>query len=251
MNLSNTLILFDLVGTLIETAGGPAGVGSAYARMAARHGVAVDPSLLDAAFRAEFHPLRLGEGRAGRGADLVDRERAHWRLIVERVFARSGALDALAPEAFGRLFDDLFAHFASAAAWAPFPDAAPALDALERQGARLGLVTNFDSRVFALLESLGWRERFDPVVIPALAGASKPDPVIFKSALERAGVSAASAVYVGDLPEDDVEGALGAGIHPVLVDRGGRHRDRSGASRIGSLAELDALLAALTAGRVR
>ena len=237
-----TLVLFDLVGTLVAASGGSEGVGTNYATMAARFGVIANPSALDAAFRAEFRPLRLAKDVAESRAEGSARERSHWHAIVKRVFARVGQASAFSPEAFESFFDMLYGHFATASAWSVFGDVEAALARLERRGVRLGLLTNFDTRVFALVASLGWASRFDPIVIPALVGAAKPDPAIFRAALERAGADASSAMYVGDLPEDDVEGAVGAGLRPVLIDREDRYADRPGVVRIASLLELDGLV---------
>src|SRR5262245_56249570 len=52
-------------------------------------------------------------------------------------------------------------------------------------------------------------------------GVEKPDPRIFRLALERAGVRAEEAVYVGDLYSVDVLGARAAGLSAVLLDPGG------------------------------
>jgi putative hydrolase of the HAD superfamily len=56
-------------------------------------------------------------------------------------------------------------------------------------------------------------------VISAEAGVRKPSEGIFRLALEKAGVRPEEAVHVGDLPEEDGEGARRAGLRPVLIDR--------------------------------
>ena len=53
-----------------------------------------------------------------------------------------------------------------------------------------------------------------------MVGVEKPDPRIFHLALERAGVAAAEAVYVGDLYSVDVVGARAAGLSAILMDPG-------------------------------
>ena len=52
-------------------------------------------------------------------------------------------------------------------------------------------------------------------------GVEKPDRRIFDLALERAGIAAAEAAYIGDLYTIDVRGAGAAGLRPVLLDPGG------------------------------
>jgi HAD superfamily hydrolase (TIGR01509 family) len=79
------------------------------------------------------------------------------------------------------------------------------------------MVSNFDHRLPAVLEALGLAPLLDVVVLPADAGAAKPDPRIFQLALARLGVAAAEALYVGDDAEDDVAGATAAGLRAVDV----------------------------------
>ena len=57
----------------------------------------------------------------------------------------------------------------------------------------------------------------------------KPDPRIYRLALERAGVDAGEAAYVGDNPEFDVDPPAALGMFPVLIDRRERHIDHAGA----------------------
>jgi len=69
-------------------------------------------------------------------------------------------------------------------------------------------------------------------------GASKPDPQMFRAALEQAGVEAAAAVHVGDQIETDIEGARRAGINPILIDRHSAATDYDTCPRITTLDEL-------------
>jgi putative hydrolase of the HAD superfamily len=74
-------------------------------------------------------------------------------------------------------------------------------------------------------------------VISGVEGVEKPDPRIFRLALERAGTKPAESVYVGDSPAFDIEPARGVGMFAVLLDRRGRHPDHPG-PRITFLEEL-------------
>ena len=60
------------------------------------------------------------------------------------------------------------------------------------------------------------RGALDGAVASAEVGAAKPDPAIFARALALAGVRAEEAWHVGDSVDADVEGALAAGLRPVL-----------------------------------
>jgi putative hydrolase of the HAD superfamily len=120
----------------------------------------------------------------------------------------------------------------------PWEDAAAALVQLREAGLRLVVVSNWDCSLPEVLDGIGLGALVDAVVTSAVVGAAKPDARIFEAALEAAGCAAGQAVHVGDSPEDDVMGAIGAGLRGVLLDRGGT-RDTA---TVTSLSELPSLL---------
>jgi putative hydrolase of the HAD superfamily len=86
----------------------------------------------------------------------------------------------------------------------------------------VGLVTNGPAEVQrAKISLLGLESEIDFAVISGEVGVEKPDPAIFEIALERGGASAAEAIYIGDSPEYDIEGARNAGIPYVWMNRTG------------------------------
>jgi putative hydrolase of the HAD superfamily len=113
-----------------------------------------------------------------------------------------------------------------------YPDVAPALRDLRDGGLRLVAVSNWDCSLPSVLERCGLGELLDGAVSSAVAGARKPDPAIFRPALELAGCAPDEAVHVGDTPEEDVEGARAAGIRPLLIDRDGDAGDISSLTEI-------------------
>jgi HAD superfamily hydrolase (TIGR01509 family) len=114
-----------------------------------------------------------------------------------------------------------------------YPDSAPALRGLRDRGLRLLAVSNWDCSLPDVLERCGLGGLLDGVVTSAGAGARKPDPEIFRRALELAGCAPDEVLHVGDTPEEDAAGARAAGITPLLIDRSG------GGGDISSLAEID------------
>jgi putative hydrolase of the HAD superfamily len=105
------------------------------------------------------------------------------------------------------------------------PGVPEALRALRDAGLALVVVSNSDGTVERQLERLGLRELLDAVVDSAVVGAEKPDPAIFRHALERAGVRPERALHVGDLYAVDVVGARRAGVQAVLLDPFGDWED--------------------------
>jgi putative hydrolase of the HAD superfamily len=116
--------------------------------------------------------------------------------------------------------------------FASFPDAAPALRDLRAVGSRLVCVSNWDCSLRSVLDRVGLGDLLDGAVSSAEAGHRKPDPAIFEKALELAGVGPDQALHVGDTPDEDVEGARGAGIRALLIDRSGARGDISSLSEI-------------------
>jgi len=93
-------------------------------------------------------------------------------------------------------------------------DAQPTLEALYNLGYRLGVISNTSSRtqVFRTLDQYGIAHYFEHVVLSSIEGIRKPARAIFDLALNRMGVSAGSATYVGDTLSRDVIGSKRAGF---------------------------------------
>jgi putative hydrolase of the HAD superfamily len=102
-----------------------------------------------------------------------------------------------------------------------FDDAAPALAELRDLGLVLVCVSNWDVSLPDVLVRCGLDGALDGVVTSAQAGARKPDPAIFQPALRLADCSPDEALYVGDTPDEDVQGGRAAGIPTLLIDRDG------------------------------
>ncbi|MCW4011381.1 MAG: HAD family hydrolase, partial [Candidatus Bathyarchaeota archaeon] len=93
------------------------------------------------------------------------------------------------------------------------------LEALRRDHV-VGLITNWEHtpRIFELVDELGMHDLFDSIFVSDDVGYAKPDPMIFHVALEKHGLKPDMAVYVGDM-DVDVQGAIAAGLKPVLIQR--------------------------------
>ena len=94
-------------------------------------------------------------------------------------------------------------------------------DALERMraaGLTLAVVSNSDGTCAQSLEAAGLLRYMTIVIDSAVAGVEKPDPRIFRIAVERAGADPQRSLYVGDLYHADVVGSRAAGLHALLLD---------------------------------
>ena len=204
-------VFFDAAGTLFHTRE-PAGLS--YAKIARRFGVEPDERVLINSFRRTFDAMPgLAFGPGHEDAKLRWLERQWWHQLVRATFAEIGEFAD-----FDAYFDTLFAFFADPANWVCDPAAPVLLAALRERGITLGVISNFDHRIYRILETLGLSRYFDSITISSEAGYAKPSPEIFRVALKRHSLSAADAVHVGDSKSLDIEGAFAVGLGAVLVD---------------------------------
>jgi putative hydrolase of the HAD superfamily len=118
-----------------------------------------------------------------------------------------------------------------------FEDARAALIAARAVAGKVVVVSNWDVSLTHVLEQLELAPLLDGVITSAAAGARKPSAQIFMDALALARVAPEHAVHIGDGLDEDVAGAVGAGLTPVLVRRDGRPGP-PGIAVVSSLAEI-------------
>lgn len=208
------VIFVDAVGTLFGVDGS---VGKAYATIAERFNVEADAAALNDAF---FHSFGEAESMAFPGVEptqIPALEYAWWQAIAEKSFAAVGKLTAF--EDFNAFFAALYAYFAGAEPWVVYPDAYHSLERWKAKDIELGVISNFDSRIFTVLDALALADFFTTVTISTEIGAAKPDPKIFVAALEKHDCQPTDAWHVGDSYTDDYEGAKAAGLRAVWLQR--------------------------------
>ena len=230
-------VFFDAAGTLMRPV---RPVGESYALVAGSYGMSVPAAEVSARFRACFGnaPPLAFPGAKNNG--LRELERDWWKALVARVFEPYGRF-----EWFDEYFTDLFAYFARADSWRLFPETAETLASLKRRGLKLAVISNFDSRLFGILEGLGVAPKFESILISSHAGYAKPAPEIFRLALEQSRTTPEEALHVGDSVEKDAEGARVAGIQGVLLDRNAKLK----AAGFPKIKNLSGLLPLVESGR--
>jgi HAD superfamily hydrolase (TIGR01662 family) len=107
----------------------------------------------------------------------------------------------------------------------PYPEVLDVLKALQEQGYRLGIVSNWSWNLRRRVRQAGLDGAFEVVWASAYAGCNKPHPGIFYQALLQMDIPAERALYVGDSYEHDVVGARNAGVDVALLDRDGSRDD--------------------------
>jgi len=188
-------VLFDWDGTLVNTAEASY---RCYEKLFGSYGIGFDRD----AFRRTYSPnWHLTYSALGLAEDRWPEADARWlgHYCEEEVVLIDGARDALLR--------------------------------VRRAGLRAGIVTSGDRvRVGRELDELGVPSLFDVVVCAEDIVYRKPHPEALLLALDRLGVGAAAAVYVGDSPED-VQMARAAGVLAVGIPGGFPNRDALAASR--------------------
>ncbi len=102
-----------------------------------------------------------------------------------------------------------------------YEDVLPTLDRLQQMNLKMGIISNWDTPLHAMVEELGLAPYFEVIVAShdQRVRSAKPDAAIFEYALNALGVSAEEAVHIGDSFEADIMGAHTAGIRAILLDR--------------------------------
>jgi putative hydrolase of the HAD superfamily len=225
------VIFFDAVGTLIEPR---VSVGEIYSGVAREFDFEAEPQILQQNFTRSFQiqpPLAFPAGTPEQ--EMAELEEGWWRNLVRAVF------DGLGPfPRFEEFFVEVFERFRGREFWNVYDDVAPALTELKRRGLKLGVISNFDSRLYDVLRACSLDHFFDSVHVSTRVGAAKPDPAIFQAALSYHEVEARLAWHVGDSLREDFEGAMAAGVNAVLLDRDNRFAESAPAPRITCLSEL-------------
>jgi putative hydrolase of the HAD superfamily len=228
------VVFFDAAGTLFEVRGS---VGQIYSTELKHFGVDIPAIELERRFVAAFRRRSLCSPQSSGPEDRLEREKLWWFELVREVLG-----GWTTGEILRRYFEVVFERFRTETAWQLFPDTVNSLERLRTSGRRLGIISNFDSRLLDVLENIGIRHYFGQVTLSWQVGAAKPDARIFQAALAAANVPAPRAMHVGDSWRDDYLGARGAGLQAVLLDRLRMHRDREDGRCVQSLSELCEIL---------
>ena len=208
------VIFVDAVGTLFGVRGG---VGEIYSEIARDFEVEVSHEILDEAFNDSFKAAPSPIFPDAHEKDIPQLEFNWWKDVATDTFKKAGVIEQF-PD-FAEFFSELYIHFGTAGAWFVYPDVVPALINWRRMGLELGVLSNFDSRIYSVLQSLELREFFGSVTISTQVGVAKPDPEIFGIALSKHNCSPKAAWHIGDNIDDDYQGAKSAGVRGIWINR--------------------------------
>ncbi|EFJ07936.1 hypothetical protein SELMODRAFT_161261 [Selaginella moellendorffii] len=197
--ISHKALLVDAAGTLLIPAQPAAQV---YREIGKKYGVTYTEQEILARYRwAYSQPWYQSRLR------YVQDARPFWEYIVQHASGCSSK----------EYFEELYHYYETPEAWyVSDPDAGMVFQALKDAGVKIAVVSNFDTRLRPLMNSLGCDHWFDAMAISAEVEAEKPNPTIFLHACELVGVKPEDAVHVGDDRRNDIWGARDAGCDAWL-----------------------------------
>ena len=203
-------ILFDALGTLFYLT---RTVGDHYAAVGAEIGLKLDADKLDRAFVSAGNHMPK---RTATDGPRENDDKHWWRELVDLV------LDQAAPSLskFDRdnFFEIAYEHFAESGVWELYPEVPGVLEQLQPRF-QLAVISNFDGRLRFILQHLGISRFFTHIFISSEIGADKPDPEIFRRALNLIDLKPDEVLHVGDDPQRDWEAASAAGLSIFRLDR--------------------------------
>ena len=207
-------ILFDLDDTLIRAYAQPE---EAWRRLLGAFAEPLDAP--DAAAIERVRAVVMDEARSLWSDQAIA---AKWRLDIpgarrlstRRALARLGYRDEALADRIADAFTEL-----RRTEYRLYPDAHATIDALRQHGVRLALVTNGSAEFQrAKIERFDLVHRFDHIQIEGEFGQGKPEPAVYRHALERLGCAACDAWMVGDNYEWEVEAPQKLGLCGIWYD---------------------------------
>ena len=218
-------VLFDLGLTLIETASFP----EIYRQILVSFGITVS---LEAIVRAQ----KAAESECDTSTYDESHRKEFWTNYNVSLLEKLGIEENKVFVA--TQIDELWWKYSQVQL---FPDAEQTLSGLKAKGLKLGLVSNgFQQDLDHILGKFGLEKWFDTIVCIDSCNCAKPDKRIFLYALDKLGIQAHEAIFVGDSVLYDYEGARRVGIKPYLIDRNAKPQSKY--DTIASLTELLALV---------
>ena len=207
-------LLLDLDDTILDDSGGIERSWKGACAGSARELGTIDPETLYQAIERTRVWFWSDSERHRRGRlDLS----AAAREVVALALGECGAADASLAAAIAERY-----RTRRAAGFEPFPGALDTVRWLRQSGCRLALVTNGSGEMQrGKIVRFGLASLFDAILIEGELGFGKPDPRIYKQALEELSVSAADTWMVGDNLDWDVAQPQRIGMLGIWVDARG------------------------------
>lgn len=223
-------IIFDAVGTILRPAPPFPVIYQAAAR---RLGIELEQPAIFAKFVTAFGASDDYDRDVLHYTDSEQRERDRWHDIVSSVFA-----EHLTSTALETLFEKLFSHYGRPASWQLYDDVAACWNDLHQRGYRVGIGSNYDSRLESVVAGRPPLNDNDGLFISSLVGYRKPAHEFYDAIAAEWKLQPDELLMIGDDWVNDFEGARSAGWHALFLDRDSKRPEQRG---LRSLDELRAM----------
>jgi putative hydrolase of the HAD superfamily len=213
-NIRPKVIFLDGMGTLF---GLKESVGKIYFDFASKFGVKSYPEAINQAF---YHCFKKSSPLAFPNTNkeqISEKEFEWWKAIASETFTMIGVRNQF--NNFNQFFLELYLYFTTSQPWKVYPDVVKSLKIWQKQGIELGVISNFDTRLYTILELLGLKPYFTTITISTTTGFAKPNPQIFQAALAKHNCKPEQSWHIGDSLKEDYFGAKSLGIKPFLLKR--------------------------------
>lgn len=197
-------VLFDFHSTLIDQGSSEDWIEVANRRLAGAGRSALVPASLATFLDHVWERARVVDPAGDR-----DRSAAGHRAVFARLLAD-------VPGVADEMVDALYATLTSG--WRAYAEVPQVLRDLRAFHVRIAVVSNTGFDIRPVLEAQGLLHLLDAVVLSLEVGHVKPDPVIFRAALDAIRAVPESTLMVGDSPHDD-NGAADLGIRTLILPR--------------------------------
>jgi putative hydrolase of the HAD superfamily len=207
-------VIFDLGGTLMYERASWHAITSKGDEALTRYLIGKGMELNLSTFPVEFR-RRLGEYFTQREKDLL--ETTYTFVLIELL--KDKGYSNLPDDVIRKALDQLFA--VTQTNWILEEDALPTLRKLEKDGYRMGLISNAgdDQDVHQLVRRFEISQYFDFTLTSAACSYRKPHPRIFELAIANWYFLPSETVMVGDNLDADIRGAKSAGLYGVWISR--------------------------------
>ena len=204
-----TAIFFDAGNTFLSPC---KSVGKIYAQLAKETGYIFSSATIDdripAAWEKHLYLKKARNFQCTNDTLIKD-----WKQFVRNVLPKKIQTDD-----FDKLFDHIYTRFGEAEFYTLADGFTDAINTLKKMNIQTGLVSNWDSRLPALLKEFNLYSLFDTLTISYEAGVEKPNTKIYEIACQRAKIFPENALMIGDSIKGDIEAPESIGMTGMLYD---------------------------------
>jgi putative hydrolase of the HAD superfamily len=201
-------VLFDAVGTLIRVA---PSVAEIYRGVGLRYGANVEQDEIGRRFAEAMRRENERDEWEWGHCTSEEREFERWKAIVASIFADSPRQT--------EIFAELWDTFGRAETWAAYDDVAPTLEVLAKRGFVLGVASNFDRRLRAVMAGLPALANVTHCFVSSELGHRKPSRRFFEAIQAELDLPLEAILLAGDDYENDFLAARECGWRAVHLDR--------------------------------